>query len=114
MVSCYRYVFTGRFLPHSPIEDYTISISAIGTPALGGTYSLTCTVEGVSGSPAIQWFGPGGSEIATGVSTTTLTSTITFTDLALSDAGEYTCRSTITGVEREVVENVMLQPSRFN
>ncbi len=102
-------MFTGRFLPYSPVEDYTISISAIGTPELGDTYSLTCTVEGVSGSPTIQWFGPGGSEITTGVSTTT---SLTFTDLALSDAGEYTCRSTISGVIREVVEIVMLQ-SKF-
>ncbi len=100
-------------LPLSPVVDYTISISnRIGTPALGGTYSLTCTVQGVSGSPTIQWFGPGGSEITTGVSTTTLASTLTFTDLALSDAGEYTCRSTISGVVREVVETVMPQ-SRF-
>ncbi len=97
---------------HSPVEDYNISITAIGTPEIGDTYSLTCTVEGVSGSRTIQWFGPGGSEITTGVSTTTLTSTLTFTDLALSDAGEYTCRSTISGVVREVMETVTLQ-SRF-
>ncbi len=108
-------MFTGRSLPLSPVEDYTISISnRIGTPELGDTYSLTCTVEGVSGSPTIQWFGPSGSEITTGVSTSTLlTSTLTFTNLALSDAGEYTCRSTLSGVVREVVEIVMLQ-SRFN
>ncbi len=97
-----------------PVEDYAISISdRIGTLAFGGTYSLTCTVEGVSGSPTTQWFGPGGSVITTGVSSPTpLTSTLTFMDLALSDAGEYTCRSTISGVVREVVEIVMLQ-SKF-
>ncbi len=101
-------------LPHSPVEDYTITISdRTGSPALGETYSLTCAVEGVSGSPTIQWFGPGGSEVTTGISTpSSLTSTLTFTDLALSDAGEYTCRSTISGVERGVEETVMLQ-SRF-
>ncbi len=102
------------FLLLSPVEDYTIGISdRIGSPALGETYTLTCTVEGVSGSPTIQWFGPGGSEITTSVSTpSSLTSTLTFTDLALSDAGEYTCRSTISEVVREVVESVTLQ-SRF-
>ncbi len=93
-------------LPHSSVEDYTVSISAIGTPALGGTYTLTCTVEGVSGSPTIQWFGPGGSEISTGEATP---STLTFMDLGLCDAGEYTCRSTLSEVTREVVENVTLQ-----
>ncbi len=94
--------------------DYTISVSArIGTPVLGQTYSLTCTVKGVSGSPLIQWFSPGGSEVTIGVSTTTLTSTFTFTDLAISDAGEYMCRSTFAGMVREVVENIMLQSRLF-
>ncbi len=60
----------------------------------------------MSGFPTIQWFGPDGT---TGVSTTPYTSTLMLTDLALHDAGQYTCLSTLTGVERDAVENVMLQ-----
>jgi len=68
----------------------------------------------VSGSPTIQWFGPDGSEITTGVSTTTLTSTLTLSDLSLSDAGQYTCRSTLSGVVREAVEGVLVQSESIN
>ncbi len=97
-------------LPYVYIEEYELKITPMGVPATTETYSLTCTVEGVSGSPTIQWFGPGGSEISTGVSfPTSLTSTLNFMDLSLSDAGEYTCRSTLTGVVREAVERIFVQ-----
>ncbi len=97
------------------LEEYTIrNITTMGVPATSETYSLTCTIEGVSGSPTIQWFGPGGSEISAGVSTPApLTSTLTFTDLSLSDAGEYTCRSTLAGVVREALEVVLVQSESY-
>ncbi len=92
------------------IEEYELKITTMGVSATTETYSLTCTVEGVSGSPTIQWFGPGGSEISTGISTpTSLNSTLTFMDLSLSDAGKYTCRSTLTGVVREAMEIIFVQ-----
>ncbi len=93
--------------PSLPIEDYTVSITGSGNPALGGTYTLLCAVEGVTGSPTFHWFGP--REITTFEPARNLTSILTLSNLTLSDAGEYTCRSTLSGVERVAVVVLMLQ-----
>ncbi len=86
-------------------EDYTVSITVSGTPAFGETYTLVCSVGGVIGSLTIQWIGPDISD----VSMTTHTSTLTLSDLSLSNAGEYICWSTLLGVVRQATEHVMPQ-----
>ncbi len=73
----------------------------VGKPAFGQTYILICSVEGATGSPTFQWISPD--------STTTTTDTLTIGIESLSDAGLYTCQSTLSGVVREATENVMLQ-----
>ena len=72
-------------------------------------YSLICIVEGVTGSPNIQWFGPDDSQITSGVLMATLTSTLTFSGLTISDAGEYTCQSILNGVVREAMRDVKVE-----
>ncbi len=84
-------------------------MSTRGIAATSETYSLMCTVEGVSGSPTIQWIGPDGGLITTSVSMDTTMSNLTLSDLSLSDAGEYTCRSTLSGVVREAGEELLVQ-----
>ncbi len=107
MVFCFiKLFFMGpKELNPCTAEAYTVSITVSGTPALGETYTLVCSVEGVAGSPTIQWIGPDVSD----VSMTIHTSTLTLSDLSLSNAGEYTCQSNFSGVVREATENVMLQ-----
>ncbi len=63
-----------------------------------------CSV-GVNGLLTIQWIGPDVSD----VSMTTHTSTLTLSDLSLSNAGQYTCQTTLSGVVRQATENVRLQ-----
>ena len=77
-------------------SDPAISVSVDAgkaTLAVGAMYSLTCTVTGaerLTGSTiTYQWFKNG--EI---VSDQTM-ETLSFTPLAFSDAGEYTCEATI-------------------
>ena len=64
----------------------------MATPALGGSYSLTCEVSGTS-SPVstYQWRRDGTviSEIG---------QTLSFSSLSLSDAGQYICRISVDGM----------------
>ena len=57
---------------------------------------------------SIVWFGPNGNQITSGVVTTLPMSVLILTDLNTSDAGEYTCQSTLNGVVQEAVEDVMV------
>ncbi len=75
-----------------------VSITANGSPTAGETYILTCSAACLSTiSQSIQWFGPSGSQITTGVSNSNkgsmTTSTLTFSSLRFSDAGQYTCQA---------------------
>ena len=78
-----------HFLPSSPAPVITAMVSG-GTPTVGESYSLTCTVTGADRlNPTItyQW-----SKGTTFVSTQ---STLSFSSLRLSDAGKYQCFVTV-------------------
>ena len=80
-----------------------VSITAGGNTTLGQQYTLTCNVNvaGGSGTPTVQWVGPGSSApIATGGDFTvssTAPYTLTINPLRQSHAGQYTCRGTVGG-----------------
>ena len=81
-----------HFLPSSPVPVITAVVSG-GTPTVGESYSLTCTVTGADRlNPTItyQWF-----KDNTMVSGETQ-STLSFSSLSLSDAGQYRCDVTVS------------------
>ena len=77
-----------HFLPSSPAPVITAVVSG-GTPTVGDSYSLTCTVTGadrLNPTRTYQWF-----KDNTVVSGETQ-STLSFSSLSLSDAEQYRCR----------------------
>ena len=91
-----------------------MSITAGGNPTLGQPYTLTCNVSVVSrvtGSPTVQWVGPGSSTPIATVGDFTVGSTSPYTliinPLRQSHAGQYTCRATVgddTGIASFIVD----------
>ena len=81
-----------HFLPSSPEPVITAMISG-GTPTVGESYSLTCTVTGadrLNATITYQWL-----KDNTVVSGETQ-STLSFSSLSLSDAGQYRCDVTVS------------------
>ena len=79
-----------------------MSITAGVNSTLGQPYTLTCNVSvasGVTGTPTVQWVGPGNSApIATGRDFTVSSTppyTLTINPLRQSHAGQYTCHATV-------------------
>ena len=79
-----------------------VSITAGGNAILGLQYTLICSVNvtsGVTGTPTVQWMGPGSSvPIATGGDFTvsnTPPHILTMNPLRQSHAGQYTCQATV-------------------
>ena len=79
----------------------SVSITASGTNTAGQTYRLVCsaTVTGSTDQPTFTWLDPMNNSVPSGMVTTTGNmSTLTFSPLAISHAGTYTCRVTAGGV----------------
>ena len=92
-----------------------VSVTAGGNPTLGPQYTLTCnvTVTSGSGTPTVQWVGPGSSTPITTGGDFTLTNTsttayiLTINPLRQSHAGQYTCQGTVggdTGTDLAIVD----------
>ena len=83
-------VHVAHFLPSSPAPIITAVVSG-GTPTVGESYSLTCTVTGADRlNPTItyQW----NNTVVSGETQ----STLSFSSLSLSDAGQYRCYVTVS------------------
>ena len=81
-----------HFVPSSPEPFITAMVNG-GTPNVGDSYSFTCTVTGadrLDPTIAYQWF-----KDNTVVSGETQ-STLSFSSLSLSDAGQYRCDVTVS------------------
>ena len=82
----------------SPDPTITVSIASgsLATPMVGSMYSLTCTVSGAEGLTdsmmTYQWL-KDGVEVS---GQTMIMDTLSFSPLASSDAGSYTCQATVT------------------
>ena len=80
---------------HLPTEPAIVSItSSPSSPVMAGdNITLTCSVTlptGVTGTPDIQWEGPG-------VSGQMVSSDLTLSEITTSQAGQYTCTATLSG-----------------
>lgn len=95
-------------VPPSPVM-VLINPSIAGTQVAGSAYTLSCialkSVSGLTQTAQIQWMGPNGAPLATNsnivvasavTGSLTTTQNITFNSLFTSDAGVYTCRSTLS------------------
>ena len=77
------------------VPTITVSIkSSTATPVVGSVYSLICSDTGTERLPdatvTYQWFKNGA------VVSGQIMATLSFSPLAISDAGNYTCQATIT------------------
>ena len=105
----YRLVYVSHF--HFSVPDVTVDITTAGSAEVGMSYTLTCTVSGADnlGGADIAWTGPSG---VTGSGTSLQ---LPLGTLDLNDAGQYTCRATVTSnllnsdLVRMDTEDVILQ-----
>ena len=87
-----------------PPNPLLVDISQTGSGVAGDNYTLTCTVteniDGLTGSPTVQWMGLSGNVVKDSSSTGDQTSslTLTFSPLLTSHGGDgYTCEGTAMG-----------------
>ena len=84
-----------------PVSSLQVSITPGANPTAGQSYTFTCTVtpQGeLTGTPTVQWRGPGGDPITTGGDFTVSSTppyTLTINPLLQSHDGQYTCQATI-------------------
>jgi len=85
-----------------PVSSLQVSITPGANPTAGQSYTFTCTVTpqgGLTGTPTVQWRGPGSSDPITTGGDFTVSSTppytLTINPLRQSHDGEYTCQATI-------------------
>ena len=75
-----------------------------GAPTAGQSYNITCTVilNGITGSPTIEWLGPNNNPLLNSsnvtvenvvmVNDSAFDRTLVFSSLRTSHGGQYTCR----------------------
>ena len=85
------------------LEPVITAMVSGGTPAVGESYSLTCTVTGadrLNPTIAYQWF-KDNTVVSGGTQ-----STLSFSSLSLSDAGQYRCDVTVSStlLSRSIAE----------
>ena len=83
-----------------PVSSLQVSITPGANPTAGQSYTFTCTVtQGeLTGTPTVQWMGPGSSDPITTGGDFTVSSTppytLTINPLRQSHNGQYTCQAT--------------------
>ena len=82
-----------------PVSSLQVAITPGANPTAGQSYTFTCTVGGLTGTPTVQWVGPGSSAPITSNGDFTVSSTppytLTINPLRQSYDGQYTCQATI-------------------
>ena len=109
---------TAKIIKCIPLPFCAVLVSIItgGNPRLGQPYTLTCNVSatgGVTGTPTVQWVGPGSpAPIVTGGDFTVSSTspyTLTINPLRQSHAGQYTCQANVgseNGTASVMVDNI--------
>ena len=77
-----------------------VTITTIGSPTVGNSYTLKCSVSGTSDPASYQWFGPPNGQSITNSSSRMVFSNssltlLEFSPLQASHTGVYTCRATV-------------------
>ena len=97
----------------------TISLSSSPLPPIvaGESVTLTCSVTlpaGVTGTPDFQWVGPGVTPTPADPTTSgqEVSSVLTLSAIATSQAGQYSCTATLSGSSFNTDLNVTVQ-SKF-
>ena len=96
-----------------------VTITTIGSPTAGDSYTLKCSVSGTSGPASYQWFGPPNGDSITNSSSRIVFSNssltlLEFSPLQVSHAGVYTCRATVNGVVVEHSASVTVNGENYN
>ena len=94
---------------------------AAGALTVGQSYSLTCTItlDGITGSPTIEWLGANNNPVSNSSSVTVenivmvddsaFESTLVFFSLRTSHGGQYTCRAILGRVSAMADTNLSVQ-----
>ena len=88
-------------IPPLSVSPLQVSVTTGANPTVRQSYTFTCTVtpQGeLTGTPTVQWRGPGGDPITTGGDFTVSSTppyTLTINPLLQSHDGQYTCQATI-------------------
>ena len=97
----FQFLFS-PLLPVSSLGTLEVSITTGANPTAGQSYTFTCTITpqgGLTGTPTVQWRGPGSSVPITTSQDFTVSSTppytLTINPLQQSHNGQYTCQATI-------------------
>ena len=98
----------------------TIRCDAVALTA-GQSYNLTCTVtlDGITGSPTIEWLGANNNPVSNSSSVTVenivmvndsaFDSTLVFFSLHTSHGGQYTCRAALGQVSAVASSEILVQ-----
>ena len=87
-------------LPTDPVI-ISLTSSPSSSVMVGNSITLTCSVvlpDGVTGTPDYQWMGPDGGVIDTATHSSndqSVSSVLTLSEIAPSQAGLYTCTATL-------------------
>ena len=108
--------FTFLFSSLLPVSSLQVAITPGANPTAGQSYTFTCTVTpqgGLTGTPTVQWVGPGSSATITTGGDFTVSSTPTYTltinPLRQSHDGQYTCQATIESTTGSTTTTLTVQ-----
>ena len=97
----------------------SLASSPSSSVMVGDSITLTCSVvlpDGVTGTPGYQWMGPAGGVIDTATHSSndhSVSSVLTLSEIAPSQAGEYTCTATLANGASNTTSIIVTVQSKF-
>ena len=103
-----------------PIDPVIISLTSSPSSSVmvGDNITLTCSAvlaDGVTGTPDYQWMGPAGGVIDTATHSSndySVSSVLTLSEIAPSQAGEYTCTAILTNGASNATSIIVIVKSK--
>ena len=115
-------IFVFQYCLGTVVPTLNVIITHDGGPFIAGqSYNLTCTVtlENTTGTSTVEWLGPNNNSLHNNSDITvrdtvtvncfTYTTTLQFTTLHTSHAGQYSCRATLGGINNTAALNITVQ-----